>query len=191
MKELNLLFLGNGYTYSHNMPSIVQSLAEANGYECHTKMISYRGWSLAQHASEPNVRFNILFGGYDYIILQEHAQTFDPEEAFISAVVELSHLIHQAGAIPVMLETWTKKTEYSLQDNMNTVCRRIAADVGALLAPAGESWWSHQTSWSNIKAFDADGQNITKAGSEFAAIVTWKTICIDLKNKYYPPYSLV
>ena len=73
MKPLSLLFIGNSHTYVNDMPLMVKRRAEEAGFDCRTVMIAHGGWYLAQHAEEPDVRFNILHGNYDYVILQEHA----------------------------------------------------------------------------------------------------------------------
>ena len=47
---------------------------------------------MEQHVAEPDVRFDILFGNYDYVILQEHAHPFGPEEKFFRGGAEIEHL---------------------------------------------------------------------------------------------------
>ena len=105
MKTLKLLFIGNSHTYYNDMPLMVRRRAEEAGYSCHVTMIAHGGWFLAQHAEEPDVRFNILYGDYDYVILQEHAHPFGPEEVFLEAAVKLNTLILQAGSKPIIYET--------------------------------------------------------------------------------------
>ena len=79
-KPLNILFVGNSHTYYNDMPLMVQRRAIECGYDFRVTMIAHGGWFLAQHAEEPDVRFNILYGGYDYVVLQEHAHPFGPVE---------------------------------------------------------------------------------------------------------------
>ncbi|MBR2286613.1 MAG: hypothetical protein IJ865_00090, partial [Clostridia bacterium] len=92
-KSLRLLFIGNSHTYYNDMPRMVRTRAVEEGYDCEVTMIAHGGWYLSQHVSEPDVRFNILFGNYDYVILQEHAHPFGPEEEYMQAAVQLSLLI--------------------------------------------------------------------------------------------------
>jgi len=44
-------------------------------------MIAHDGRSLSEHAIEPEVRFNILYGDYDYVVLQEASHPFAGEES--------------------------------------------------------------------------------------------------------------
>lgn len=89
-KNLNILFIGNSHTYYNDMPLMVRQRAEEEGYNCRVTMIAHGGWYLSQHAEEPDVRFNILYGKYDYVVLQEHAHSFGPEERFMDAAVRLN-----------------------------------------------------------------------------------------------------
>ena len=180
MKILKLLFIGNSHTYYNDMPLMVKRRAEEAGYSCRVTMIAHGGWFLAQHAEEPDVRFNILYGDYDYVILQEHAHPFGPEEGFLEAAVKLNALIRQAGSKPIIYETWAKKDEPEAQENMNIVHRRVAEGISALLAPVGENWWGYMKSWPDLEMYDADGAHASRAGSDFAAKHIWEEIRSDL-----------
>lgn len=180
MKTINLLFIGNSHTYYNDMPLMVQRRAEEAGYSCRVTMIAHGGWFLAQHAEEPDVRFNILYGGYDYVILQEHAHPFGPEEVFSEAVVKLNTLIRQAGSKPIIYETWAKKYEPEAQERMNLIHQRVAREIDALLAPVGENWWGYMKSWPDLEMYDDDGAHASRAGSDFAAKYIWEEIRNDL-----------
>ena len=117
-KPLEILFIGNSHTYKNDMPLMVRRRAIECGYECRVTMIAHGGWFLAQHAEEPDVRFNILFGGYDYVVLQEHAHPFGPVEKFRDAAVRLNSWIREAGSTPVIFDTWAKKSEPDMQEKM-------------------------------------------------------------------------
>ena len=182
-KCLSILFIGNSHTYYHDMPLKVQERAIEDGYDCRVVMLAHPGWFLAQHVEEPDVRFNILHGNYDYIVLQEHAHPFGPEEKFREAVDVLAGWIREAGSRCVIYETWAKKTEPEVQPHMNEVHHQIAEKSGALLAPVGENWWDYQRSWPNLEMYEKDGEHASEAGSDFAAKYIWEEICNDLERQ--------
>ncbi len=182
-KPLGILFIGNSHTYFNDMPLMVQRRAEDAGYDCRVTMIAHGGWFLAQHAEEPDVRFNILYGHYDYVVLQEHAHPFGPEEKFREAAVRLNELIRQAGSVPILYETWARKAEPEAQAQMNEAHRRIAEEIGALLAPVGENWWLYQKSWPDLEVYAEDGAHASPAGSDFAAKYIWEEIRGDIEHK--------
>lgn len=180
-KSLGILFIGNSHTYYNDMPLMVQRRAEEEGFDCRITMIAHGCWYLKQHAEEPDVRFNILFGKYDYVVLQEYAQPFGPEEKFAQAAKKLAAWIREAGSVPVIYETWAAESKPENQSYMNEVHRKIAGEIGALIAPVGENWWSYKDSRPDLKIFDPDGEHASEAGSDFAAKYIWETIRQDLR----------
>ena len=182
-KTVSILFIGNSHTYYNDMPALVKRRAEDEGFECRITMIAHGGWSLEQHAKEPEVRFNILYGNYDYVVLQEHSHPFSPEEKFSDAAHELNALIREAGSIPIIFETWAKKDEPKMQEYMNRVHQRIAMEIDALVAPIGENWQSYMRSWPDLEVYDPDGMHASYSGSTFAAKYIWTTIDDDIRRK--------
>ena len=176
---LRILFIGNSHTYFNDMPIMVQRRAEDEGYDCTVTMMAHAGWFLAQHAEEPDVRFNILYGNYDYVVLQEHAHPFGSEEKFRKAAVALNKMIREAGSVPVIYECWARKAEPEMQEKMNAAHRRIAEEIDALIAPVGEDWWSYKQSWPDLEMYADDGEHASVAGSDFAAKHVWETIRLD------------
>lgn len=124
-KDLSILFIGNSHTYYNDMPLMVKQRAEDEDFNCRVTMIAHGGWYLSQHAEEPDVRFNILYGGYDYVVLQEHAHPFGPEEKFLNAAVSLNEMIRKAGSTPIIYECWSRKDEPEKQKDMVESHKRL------------------------------------------------------------------
>lgn len=182
-KDLSLLFIGNSHTYHNDMPLAVQRRAEEESRNCRVTMLAHPNWFLSRHAEEPEARFNILYGRYDYVILQEHAHPFGPEEEFLNAAMALNRMIREAGSTPVIYECWAKKDEPEKQAYMNEVHRCVAAEIGALVAPVGEKWRNGRESRPGPEMYDEDGAHASCAGSDFAAQVIWEEIRGDLERK--------
>lgn len=181
--SLSILLIGNSHTYFNDMPLMVRQRAADAGCACRVTMIAHGGWFLSQHAEEPDVRFNILHGGYDYVVLQEHAHPFGPEERFREAAVRLNGMIREAGSVPVLYGTWARKDEPEAQARMNEVHRRIAEETGALLAPVGENWQAYRLSHPGLEVYASDGAHASPAGSDFAAGQIWEVIRADLERR--------
>ena len=182
-KDLNILFIGNSHTYYNDMPLMVKCRAEEEGYNCRVTMIAHGGWYLSQHVEEPDVRFNILYGGYDYVVLQEHAHPFGPEEDFLNAAIALNKMIREAGSTPIIYECWAREDEPEKQNHMNEVHRHVAEEIKALIAPVGENWWAYKESRPNLEMYNQDGAHASRAGSDFAAKYIWEEISMDLFRK--------
>ena len=181
--KISILFIGNSHTYCNDMPAIVRQLAEADGYECRVTMLARANMYLDQHADGKEARFNILYGGYDYVVLQEHAHPFGPEERFADGAVRLSGMIRGAGSVPVIYGCWARRDEPEKQEHMNEVHRRVAEKAGALLAPVGEYWQDYLADHPDVRMYAGDGEHASRKGSELAAGVIWDTIRTGEKNR--------
>lgn len=181
-RKLRILFIGNSHTYYNDMPAMAAEQARKEGWECEVTMIAHGGWFLEQHVQEPDVRFNILYGHYDYVVLQEHAHPFGPEEKFYKAVRKLNEWIRQAGSKPVIYMTWAKKTEEYNQERMTRAHEIIAKEIDAILAPVGSDWWTYRENHPEIEMYYEDGAHASVHGSRFAAEHIWKMINTDIRN---------
>ena len=183
-KELiKVLFIGNSHTYYNDMPSLANRRLDEDGYDCHVTMLAHPAWFLAQHVEDPEAKFNIRFGGYDYVVLQEHAHPFGPEEKFFEAVRTLTDWIKEAGATPVIYLTWAQKNEPEAQQRMTDAHKRIAEETGSLLAHVGDEWWGYMRSWPELEMYADDGAHASPAGSDFAAKMIESEILHDLHRK--------
>lgn len=182
-KRLRLLFIGNSHTYYHDMPGMVRTMAEGDRFECEVTMLAHPGWYLDQHVREEEARFNILFGRYDYVILQEHSHPFGPLLPFLHAATVLSDWIREAGSTPVIFATWAREEEPEEQERMNRIHREVAQEIGALLAAVGERWWTYKAAYPDMPMYEADGAHASPEGSEFAAKIIWDTILDDLERE--------
>ena len=179
-KKLRILFIGNSHTYFNDMPATVADLAREERYDCEVTMIAHGGWFLAQHVQEPETRFNIMHGHYDYVVLQEHAHPFGPVEKYFDAVWNLDEWIQKARAKTVIYMTWAKKDEPGMQPAMTAAHEQIARETDALLAPVGKEWWAFREENPGVEMYAPDGQHASEYGSWFAAKHIWHTIQTDL-----------
>ena len=168
-KKLRILFIGNSHTYFNDMPEMVAERFRKTKYDCEVTMIAHGGWFLEQHVNEPDVRFNILYGHYDYVVLQEPAHPFGPEEKFFRAVRQLNEWILEAGSKTVIYMTWAKKEEEYNQERMTLAHEQIAEEIEALLAPVGKYWWNYKKKHPEVEMYYKDGQHASPDGSRFAA----------------------
>ena len=64
------LFIGNSLTFTHNIPVLLEELAEASNYELQTDMHAPGGTGFVNHVSNPLVYDKIREGNWDFVILQ-------------------------------------------------------------------------------------------------------------------------
>ena len=78
---MRVLFVGNSHTYFNDMPHTFARLCAAAGAgEVLPTMLAFSGRSLSWHLEEYfSLRYNLLWGGYDYCVIQQQAHPF-PEK---------------------------------------------------------------------------------------------------------------
>ncbi len=178
---MRLLFIGNSHTYCNSMPAMVAELAREDRYDCEVAMLAHGGWYLSQHLKEPETRFNIQYGNYDYVILQEYAHPFGPEEDLADAVFDLDELIHGAGARTVLYMPWSRKEKPEEQKELTEAHEKIDREADVLLVPVGKEWWKYQEENPSAELYGPDGAHASEYGSWFAAKHIWHVIQKDLE----------
>lgn len=182
-KPINILFIGNSHTYFNDLPAIVLNMMKEDGYDGRVTMIAHGGWYLKQHVKEPDVPFNIRYGQYDYVVLQEHSHPFDCIDDYREAAATLVQWIREAGSTPVIYGTWSRKAEESEQERMNRVNRELVSNQRAVYAGVGETWWDKMRACPDVEMYASDGAHASRNGSEYAAEVIWAAIAKDLEEK--------
>ena len=135
---IKILFIGNSHTYFNDMPAMVAELfEEVLGQEAHVTMLASPGVPLRWHIDQPQTAFNILHGGYDYVVLQQATHPFDGEEALMRQASQLLELIHQAKATPVAYMTWAREEAPEDQAELTDAFERLAREENMLLGSGG------------------------------------------------------
>jgi hypothetical protein len=73
-----VLFIGNSYTFSNNLPEIFGKLMIAGGHEVEVTQSTFGGWSLSNHAMANETLDQITANDWDYVILQEQSAVTNP-----------------------------------------------------------------------------------------------------------------
>src|SRR5699024_6826847 len=119
--------IGNSHTYFNDMPAMVAQLFSAVlGEEVHVTMLASPGMSLRWHYDQPETKFNILRGGYDYVVLQQATHPFDGEEALLRQAGRLIQWVREAKATPVVYMTWSAKDDLPGQKELTDAFRHLA-----------------------------------------------------------------
>lgn len=179
---MRVLFIGNSHTYFNDMPhtfaNMVQSLT---GEKPEVTMLAYSNKDLAWHREEYfAVRFAILYGNYDFCVLQQQAHPFPEEETTFENAKRIFRLCETAGTKPVVYMTWAMRGESEVTKQMSDCYRRLAEECGALLAPVGERFKMVQQKHPEIDLFWHDNAHASAYGdyliaAVFAALLTGKT----------------
>lgn len=190
---MKVLFIGNSHTYFNDMPQLFARIARANGETVHVTMITHGGKGWDFHVNEPEVRFNIRYGGYDAVVLQHSAHPMGDLEVMAQCGAALIEWVKATGARPVLYMTWTTKADgEAAQDGMSAAYERIAAENGCEIAPVGRVWWKYQRRMPESELYAPDGEHASEEGSRLAAYTIARTILRrDVKPEVHTPQDVL
>lgn len=188
-RTMNVLFVGNSFTYYHDMPETVAALARANGTAITYSTIVAGGANLTQHVQDPLLGQALASGVYDVVVLQEQSMfgaiQDDPSYPTMSTVIGLADLAARSGTRVVLFQTWAYRNGsqeldlYTYEAMQRAVIENyaaISAATGATVAPVGATWWDARTFLPEVELYDPDGSHPSEAGSYLAALVITSTV---------------
>ncbi len=183
-----VLFIGNSYTATHDLPGRVAAITEANGLRLETTTIAPGGRTLRQHAGDSGVRSAIANGDYDLIVIQEQSE--HPADATllttssIPAAETLGELAALVESEVILFQTWghrdgnafTGHRSYSsMQSALVDGYWQLAEASGGRVAPVG-STWARSLEANDIALHSSDGSHPSPAGTHLASLVIARTI---------------
>jgi hypothetical protein len=187
---VRVLFIGNSFTFYHDMPTMFAELVRAGGREAVVEIEAPGGQSLSGHAISVSTLEKIATGDWDYVVLQEQSslpvQQDEREGQMLSAARILSEMIQDSGGRPVLFMTWGYRDGLpdkgfpdfpSMQSELAAAYTGIAEELDAAVAPVGIAWQNGLAEQSQLDLWDSDGRHPSKTGSYLAACVFYATIC--------------
>lgn len=186
-KGLRVLFVGNSFTYFHNMPDMVGKMARAANEELPLFAVQETpgGRTLQQHWESGAVVKLIESAKWDWVVLQEQSQlpALAPavvDNSFDPFVRQFDGKIKMNGARSMLYLTWGYKNgdpgvandSYTrMQERLNRGYLHCAKSVSAEVAPVGSAWEEALKRDPKIDLWDGDGRHPSQKGSYLAACV--------------------
>ncbi len=110
---MNILFIGNSFTFYNEMPSTIQEMCNASGIDAKIEQVTYGGYSLSKYLGEDKeatkeVMTKLGDTKWDYVILQEFSNgPLVDYTKFIQSVIKLDRFIRMNGAKTLLYSTWS------------------------------------------------------------------------------------
>ena len=168
-KNIRILFVGNSHTYYNDMPLIVRELFAKIGVCAEVTMQTRGGKNLIYHSQQKDVIFNILHGNYDYVVLQEVASSFEPENFRTGLEAICEQALSKSSSAPILYMIWAHRDDKRRQTVITEEYVNAAERIGARLAPAGEVWHKLLRGNKSLPFYCEDGNHATPTGSYLAA----------------------
>ncbi|NLO48954.1 MAG: hypothetical protein GX111_11635 [Clostridiales bacterium] len=137
----HILFIGNSYTFFEKLLWLFADVCRQAGKDVHAFMLTYPGcdwrWHYSSYCALPNIRF----GKYDYVVIQQKSHPFGGEEAFLEQGAPLLQAINKTGAIAVLMNTWSEKSNPGGQKTIDEAFTMLHNTYPeSLVAKCGAAW---------------------------------------------------
>lgn len=173
---MRTLFIGNSHTYFNDMPKIFADICRKNGIDMQVTMLTKGGMGLDYHADNEQTRFNILFGDYDFIILQHVAHPMGEFSVMEEATDRIMEWIKQTRSMACFYMTWTEENNEVFQKEMSARYRKLAEKYGCKVSPVGDKWWSHIHEHPDTDLYFEDRRHASVEGSRLVAQTIYDTL---------------
>lgn len=188
-KSLNVLFVGNSYTYYNDMPEVYfKKVAEEAGVDVTVTAITKGGAYLYQYADpshEQGQRLRQAISGqhYDVAVIQE--QSLNPiknQESFLNGVRDVKALIDAEHF--VLYATWGRNVESptlaelaltreEMTEKLSAAYNKAGTLYGMRVAEVGKAFLRHEP---RNDLYDQDHSHPSATGSAVAAHVIFETV---------------
>lgn len=180
-QTLNVLFLGNSYTYYNNLPQMVADMAASTGDTLIFDSNTMGGATFSAHSLNTTSLNKIMAGNWDYVILQGQSLELwgNPPNVLTSypQVVLLDSLINQYSPCgeTMFYRTWGRKngfggTSYQELDSIiHSNYMKLADSLDAVVSPVGEVWKYIRQQYPNIELYAPDESHPSVSGTYAAA----------------------
>ena len=178
MKDIKVLFIGNSHTYMHDMPHLFSHIYEkTTGCRAEVTMLAFSGRKLSWHLEEfLPLRFALMYGGFDYCVIQQGAHPFPPVEDTLRDGARMAALCSSQGVMPVFYMTWAEKRMPENQQKAIDTYKKLHADSPSMLAPVGIVWRAVREKHPEIELYSTDGEHASPQGDLLVASVLTATL---------------
>ncbi len=188
---MNILFIGNSYTYVHKVPELFESLAKENGKEVTVDSVTKGSRKLYENLDPADEKHGEILAllsqkEYDVLILQEQSYLgITDYQSFEKGVAALNKLISPKRT--VLYATWGRKEGCPLLEMLGLTSEEMflalekayknAADlIGADISPVGRCFNEITKRHKDIDLYSPDLSHQSYIGSCVAAICHYKTV---------------
>ncbi len=182
----SVLFLGNSYTATNNLPQIIHDVALSAGdtlvFDNHTP----GGYQLIDHSLDATSQSKIMAGSWDYVVIQGQSQeSITATSQFRNGGYALNSQIKQSNfcAVTMPYMTWGRKNGDASNcvpfpvmctyQGMDTTIRNQYLTLTTILngevSPVSVVWNYIRQNYPGIELYQADGSHPSPAGSYAAA----------------------
>jgi len=172
-----VLFIGNSYLYTQDIPGIVQALADsAHGDRLAVETVAGPDMALIDHWNEGTSRREIAKGGWEWVVLQQGPSSVEVNRDTLRLATALfAERIAAVQATPALFSAWpseVRRVDFARAIESYTLA---AADVNGILLPVASAWLDAWARDGTLLLY-ADGLHASPEGAYLAALVIYSRL---------------
>ena len=171
-----ILFIGNSHTFCNGLPFQLRELLRVDDATAETVMCASPGVPLGWHAEQPETQMAILYGDWDYIVLQQRSHPFDGYTALSNECQALLPYLRRTRAKILLFVTWSEQRFPANQAIIDDAFARVAQEMDATPVPVSRAWQTCLRTEPDIGLYDTDGEHANPRGSYLAACMFYAHI---------------
>jgi hypothetical protein len=177
-EPLRVLFIGNSYTYGHQLPELVARMAKAGKVrEISQRSVVGGGMTLEGHLKNGKAVDRITKGKWDVIVLQDQSMRPVVDPAGTKKFARLLNAeIKKTGARTMFFLTWAREKRPQMQEKLNETYGSLAEELKAEVAPVGVAWRLAREANPKMKLHAGDGSHASPHGAYLAACVFYASL---------------
>ena len=110
LAPLKVLFIGNSYTYSNDLPTKFAKLAKSGNHAVEVGVDAQGGWTLADHVKATDTSDTLSSKRWTYVVLQEQSQIPAVQQSRMHSMYPAARIlvkqVRNIGAKPLFFVTW-------------------------------------------------------------------------------------
>lgn len=170
---LKVLFVGNSYTFTYNMPQLVQSLSTFTTKKISVTVSAVGGTTLENHwKGEKGLKTKDIIKNnkFDVVVIQEHSMgTIDKKDDFLNYSKKLIDLVKETGAKPILYTTWARYKVPQYQETITKTYNEAGQLNGVDVLNVGEYWKKARMLRPDLQLFVEDGSHPSHMGAFLTA----------------------
>ena len=175
---MKVLFIGNSHTFYNDMPQIFKNICDEKGKDVEVAMQAFGGKTYGWHYGQmTELRFALMHGGFDYIIMQQAAHSPCPaKEETLADGGKIIELARKFGVTPIQTMPWAEKRDPNHQKGMYDIYNTLSEMYGVKLAYAGNVFEDVFYNHPEIDMYWKDGEHASPYGSYTIAMSVYAAI---------------
>lgn len=191
--SLSVLFIGNSYIYSNDLPGMLNALTTSLGDEISYDSKVNGGFTFNNHLNDPQTHVKIKNKPWDFVVLQGQSQepsfpysqvntnTF-PQAVQLADSVYVNRYCSQA----MYFMTWGRENGdpqwdsinsfYKMNDRLRLAYLRIMDSAQASVSPVGSAWRYVRDNDPSIQLYSGDGSHPSVSGTYLAACTFYASL---------------